>query len=129
MSALATDKSAKQPSAGAAFERAAIRVMLGAPPALVAADLGCDITTLMRWVKNQRRVLRQAARPEEPAPAAEAPAPVAQRFVPASIRHVRDRQFTADRPVEPENTALVEAAYQAAEFDYSGRRIRQPTTH
>jgi hypothetical protein len=95
--------------------------MLGAPPAMIAADLGCSVATLMRWVKAERRRLRGLLR-EQAAPAADqagnAPAPtvtvmahVAGR---SAGRAARERLFTMDRPVEPENAAVVEAAYRAA---------------
>jgi len=134
MNALATEKTTKRAAGPAvtdrklALERAVARVMLGAPPAAVAADLGCDAATLMRYVKIRRRELRRALRADEPAAVAPAE-PAAPRVVPGSIRQLRERQFLADRPVEPENSALVDAAYAASEFDYSGRRVRAATTH
>ena len=134
MSALATDKQLKRSphpviaDRALGFERAAARVMLGAPPAAVAADLGCDVATLMRWVKAHRRLLRRAIRETVPDLAPEPVDPVV-RSAPIRLRGVADRQFSADRPVAPENSAVVEAAYRAAEFDYSGRRVRAAATH
>jgi hypothetical protein len=135
MSALATDKlpkTATHPAITAqalGFERAAARVMLGAPPAAVAADLGCDVATLMRWVKAHRRLLRRAIRESAPDNAPdnasdEEAADHVVRSAPTRLRGSAERQFLADRPVAPENSAVVEAAYRAAEFDYSGRRVR-----
>jgi hypothetical protein len=113
------------------LDRAVAQVMLGAPPAMVAADLGCSVATLMRWVKAERRRLRSVLRAQA-APtvddAGDAPAPtvtiMAHAVVRSGDRAARERLFTMDRPVEPENEAVVEAAYRAAEFDYSGRRVR-----
>jgi transposase-like protein len=135
MCALATHQTVdpvSEPSARSrapGLDLAVARVMLGAPPAMVAADLGCSVATLMRWVKDKRRRLRRATR-ENPAPVA-ADAEPAARVIPM-LRHLpdaqnrdraaRERAFVTDRPVEPEDPMVVEAAYQAAEFDYSGRR-------
>jgi hypothetical protein len=138
MSALATDKLPKDPANPAiadralGLERAAARVMLGAPPAAVAADHGCDIQTLMRWVKARRRLLRRALRESAASladHAAEEPDDHVVTVVPVRFRSAGERHFAADRPVEPENSAVVEAAYRAAEFDYSGRRVRIAATH
>ncbi|MEJ0070523.1 MAG: hypothetical protein WDO24_19465 [Pseudomonadota bacterium] len=128
-----TDPGLRQRDLG--LERAVMRVMLGAPPAMVAAELGCSVATLMRWVKAQRRKLRRAAR-ENPAPATGdatgSAAPVAAiaylRGRSSGHSPARERLFAADRQVEPEDPSIVEAAYRAAEFDYSGRRVR-PATH
>jgi hypothetical protein len=137
MSALATDR-LPQPSTHPAIadrarglERAAARVMLGAPPAAVAADLGCDVAILMRWVKAHRRLLRRAIRETAPDTAAETAETAAPeiRSAPARLRGAGARLFPADRPVAPENPAVVEAAYRGAEFDYSGRRVRAAATH
>jgi hypothetical protein len=135
MSTLATDR-LPQPSTHPAIadrarglERAAARVMLGAPPAAVAADLGCDVATLMRWVKAHRRLLRRrAVRETAPSPVAE-PTPPAIEPAPMRLRGAGARLFPSDRPVAPENSAVVEAAYRGAEFDYSGRRVRPAATH
>jgi hypothetical protein len=113
-----------------ARQRAVLSVILGAPPAAVAADLGCDVITLMGWVRAQRLQLQRTARTTvreadqsaEGGRAEDAPAP-------APVRHIARRMLPNDKPVAPENPALVEAAYQAAEFDYSGRRVRPAVTH
>jgi hypothetical protein len=142
MSALATDKQLKRSphpviaDRALGFEWAAARVMLGAPPAAVAADLGCDVATLMRWVKAHRRLLRRTIRESAP-DTADAAAPDSAdeaadhvvRAAPIRPRGGAERYFLADRPVAPENSAVVEAAYRAAEFDYSGRRVRGAATH
>ena len=113
-----------------ARHRAVVAVMLGAPPAAVAADLGCDVVTLMGWVKAQRLMLQRAARPA----AAAAPSGGADDAEPAAPAHasarlVATRSLGADRQVAPENSALVDAAYRRAQFDYSGRRVRPAVTH
>ena len=141
-----------------ARHRAVMAVMLGAPPAAVAADHGCDVATLMGWVKAQRQQLRRATRPS--ATAAEDPTASARYddagdvreetledddepaddddaddAVPAVhvLRHRSPggvkRSLPNDRQVAPENSEVVEAAYRHAEFDYSGRRIRPTVTH
>jgi hypothetical protein len=104
--------------------RAVIAVMLGAPPAAVAADLGCDVATLMGWVRAQRQQLARNAR------AVQAAAPRDEAEPPAEPLPMRSKHMLgADRPVAPENSALVDAAYRRAEFDYSGRRVRPALTH
>ena len=131
MRALPTDQASKQ-EPSPTIRMAVAKVLLGAPPAAVAADLGCNVISLMRWVKAQRRELRKVARPAEAAtaPAADAPATDDAPEAPAApVRlHPRlsgSRVLPSDRPVEPEDSARVAAAYRAAEFDYSGRRIRR----
>ncbi|MBI3515823.1 MAG: hypothetical protein HY060_17460 [Proteobacteria bacterium] len=134
-----------------ARHRAVMAVMLGAPPAAVAADHGCDIATLMGWVKAQRQLLRRATRPPESA--AENPTAAsrdddadgleaaleddepaddddADDAPPERLRaRVGKRCLPNDRQVAPEDSALVEAVYRRIEFDYSGRRIRPDVTH
>jgi|SRR5579871_820483 len=127
-----------------ARQRAVLSVILGAPPAAVAADLGCDISTLMGWVRAQRQQLLKASRaatPEAAAPAGDpadvddAPAdddhaggddPAGTAAMPTrlNLRNAGKRLLPNDRQVAPENSALVDAAYRHAEFDYSGRRVR-----
>jgi hypothetical protein len=131
----ATDRKPKvpsghsQPDRAVARHRAIVAVMLGAPPAAVAADLGCDIATLMGWVRTHRLMLLKAARPAAGVgpggsdDQAGHPEPVPAR--PAG----KQRALGADRQVAPENSALVDAAYRRAQFDYSGRRVRPTVTH
>jgi transposase-like protein len=118
-------------------QRAVLSVILGAPPAAVAADLGCDISTLMGWVRAQRQQLLKASRAAAPeaAPAGD-PADMDDDHagddhaddpaVPTrlNLRCTGKRLLPNDRRVAPENSALVDAAYRHAEFDYSGRRVR-----
>ena len=136
-----------------ARHRAVMAVMLGTPPAAVAADLGCSVATLMEWVKIQRQLIRRASRPvavETPAASADEAAVAddadddaydddaddADDDAAAALQVLRGRPrggqgkrtLPIDRQVAPENSELVEAAYRHAEFDYSGRRIR-PVTH
>jgi hypothetical protein len=109
--------------------------MLGAPPAAVAADLGCDVADLMGWVRAQRQVLQRAARPAaaEPRRETEAEAEAEGGTTPEPAPVVRpvgkQRNLGADRDVAPENSAVVDAAYRRAQFDYSGRRVRPAVTH
>jgi len=132
----ATDRKPKRPSGprqpdrAVARNRAVVAVMLGAPPAAVAADLGCDVATLMGWVRAQRLMLMKAARPAaaaEPNGKAEAAGEAAPEPIPA--RSAAGRALGADRQVAPENSALVDAAYRRAQFDYSGRRVRPAVSH
>jgi len=133
-----TDRKAKRAfgittNAQLARQRAVLSVILGAPPALVAADLGCDVATLMRWVRVQRQQLLKATRASDAAapagdtdadgqPGGEADAPSTP--LPLPLRCAGKRLLPVDRQVAPENTAVVDAAYRHAEFDYSGRRVR-----
>ena len=130
------------PNQALARHRAVMAVILGAPPALVAADTGCDVSTLMRWVKAQRQEFRRANRPAA-APVDTAPADPADDHPDVSddadidddgdddpapaLRALRSgrgrRTLPIDRPVAPENSEVVEAAYRRVAFDYSGRRI------
>ncbi|HUA55696.1 MAG TPA: hypothetical protein VMB81_26155 [Candidatus Sulfotelmatobacter sp.] len=127
-----TDRKAKRAfgittNAQLARQRAVLSVILGAPPALVAADLGCDVATLMRWVRVQRQQLPKATRASDAADANGQPdgeADAAAAPLPLPLRCAGKRLLPVDRRVAPENTAVVDAAYRHAEFDYSGRRIR-----
>jgi hypothetical protein len=134
MRALPTDPVSKQ-DPSPTIRMAVAKVLLGAPPAAVAADVGCNVVSLMRWVKAKRRELRRSTRADAadadesmPEPADEAPVQgmAAVRLFPHGLRG--SRVLPSDRPVEPEDSARVAAAYQAAEFDYSGRRVR-PAAH
>lgn len=110
---------------------AVAKVLLGAPPAAVAADVGCNVISLMRWVKAERRELRKTARTPDTESLNPEASPVREPAVPVRLfpnRSVGGRTLPNDRPVEPEDSARVAAAYRAAEFDYSGRRIR-PAAH
>jgi hypothetical protein len=127
MCALPTDLVSKQ-EPPPQIRMAVAKVLLGEPPAAVAADLGCNVISLMRWVKAQRRELKKAVRASSDtdgdAPRGEPAEPVRLH----AIRPLGGRVLPNDRPVEPEDSARVAAAYRAAEFDYSGRRIR-PSAH
>jgi hypothetical protein len=141
MRALPTDPASKQESSPT-IRMAVAKVLLGAPPAAVAADVGCNIVSLMRWVKAKRRELRktlraaestETAETETSAEEAEAPARRASMPIPLYPRLAGSRVLPSDRAVEPEDSARVAAAYRAVEFDYSGRRIRptasSPSAH
>jgi hypothetical protein len=134
MRAFPTDQTSK-PEQSPTIRMAVAKVLLGAPPALVAADLGCNVVSLMRWVKAQRREARKTARAAEAAETpqpGEAPTAAAAQPVRLYPRMAGSRVLPNDRTVEPEDSARVAAAYRAAEFDYSGRRIRpsaSPSAH
>jgi hypothetical protein len=136
MRALPTDQASKQ-EPSPTIRMAVAKVLLGAPPAAVAADVGCNVVSLMRWVKAKRRELRRTARTADEAEATAdegvtepvaLPIRTASAPVPLYPRLAGSRVLPNDRPVEPEDSARVAAAYRAAEFDYSGRRIR-PAAH
>ena len=133
MRALPTDPASKQ-EPSPTIRMAVAKVLLGAPPAAVAADVGCNVVSLMRWVNAKRRELRKTIRATESSetveteaaadePVAEAPRRAAMP-IPLYPRLAGSRVLPSDRPVEPEDSARVAAAYRAVEFDYSGRRVR-----
>lgn len=118
-----------------ARQRAVLSVLLGAPPAAIAADLGCDVSTLMGWVRAQRQQLLKAARASAPDASAHPDADADHgdadhgdadhpASTPLPLRCTGKRLLPVDRQVAPENSAVVDAAYRHAEFDYSGRRVR-----
>src|SRR5258706_16253270 len=133
MIALPTDQAPKH-EASTTIQMAVAKVLLGAPPAAVAADLGCNVVSLMHWVKTQRREARRTARLAAIQQASEmeegATATPARAVLPVPLRPRlgANRMLPSDRAVQPEDCALVAAAYLAAEFDYIGRRTR-PTAH
>lgn len=124
MRALPTDQESKQ-EPSPTIRMAVAKVLLGAPPAAVAADIGCNVISLMRWVKAQRRELRKTVRTADIESSTREPAEPVRLF---TGRPLGGRTLPNDRPVEPEDSARVAAAYRAAEFDYSGRRVR-PSAH
>lgn len=133
MRALPTDPASKQ-EPSPTIQIAVAQVLLGAPPAAVAADVGCNVVSLMRWVKAKRRELRKTVRTTEATPLTDTadetdtPHDRPTAMVRLHPRFAGSRVLPSDRPVEPEDSARVAAAYRAAEFDYSGRRIR-PAAH
>ncbi len=130
MTTLAGDRKSKGGSEASnqalARQRAALAVILGAPPAAIAADIGCDVGTLMGWVRAQRQILKAAARPAARPDTSADDEPMQE---PIAMRPIAKRMLPCDRQVAPENSALVDAAYRSAEFDYSGRRVRPQVTH
>lgn len=130
MIALPTDQASKQ-EPSPTMRMAVAKVLLGAPPAAVAADIGCNVISLMRWVKAQRRELRKTRAAEAEVDRSD-DTPRRPPAEPVRLHPGRmfggSRMLPNDRPVEPEDSARVNAAYRAAEFDYSGRRVR-PAAH